>query len=249
MKAKVGELDVHYELVGPAGAPCVVFVHGLAASLEVWQCQAERFGDDFRVLRYDLRSHGGSGHSDAPCSRSDLADDLVGLLDALDIDRAAVVGHSAGGAVALQAAVDHGDRLWALGAIGTASVANKAAFDFYGQCIEAGLAEGGAAVMRAMRMKPESGPAPHGTGFAPVAEAMRTLHTDPLTDRLGEIATPTLIVVGDKDFLGVGGSVILDRGIADSELHIVPGRRHGFFGEQPDEFAAILRPFLERVRD
>ncbi|RMF23023.1 MAG: hypothetical protein D6760_06230 [Deltaproteobacteria bacterium] len=58
-----------------------------------------------------------------------------------------------------------------------------------------------------------------------------------------------LIIVGERDFLGVGGSVILHRAIACSELEIVPGRGHGVYLEDPDWFAERLRRFLaERVQ-
>jgi pimeloyl-ACP methyl ester carboxylesterase len=54
-----------------------------------------------------------------------------------------------------------------------------------------------------------------------------------------------LIIVGEKDFLGVGGSVILSRAIRGSELEIVPARGHGIYIEDPDWFAARLRGFFE----
>jgi len=70
-----------------------------------------------------------------------------------------------------------------------------------------------------------------GAGVVPVIDAMRSLNADPLTDRLRELRVPTLIIVGDQDFLGVGGSVILSRAIAGSEFEIVSGRGHGVHHE------------------
>lgn len=246
MRARVGSLDVNYEISGPEGAPVVTFVHGLAASLGIWAGQAERLSDRFRVLRYDLRAHGGAASPDVPCSRHDLAADLAGLLDALGIARTAVVGHSAGGVVAQQFAVDFPERVTALGFIGTASECNDKTAAWYTKCIETARAEGGEAVMKAMGMKPDRSPVPDGPGMAPVIEAMRTLNADPLTTALKAVTAPTLIVVGDKDFLGVGGSVILGRTVAGSELDIVPGRGHGIYLEDPDWFAARLGAFLDR---
>lgn len=246
MKTRVGELEVEYEITGPAGAPVVTFVHGLAASLAIWSGQAERLSDRFRVLRYDLRAHGGTTSLAVPCSRHDLAADLVGLLDALGIERSAVVGHSAGGVIAQQAAVDFPSRVSALGFIGTASECNDKTAAWYTRCIETARSEGGEAVMKAMGMKPGRGPVPDGQGMAPVIEAMRTLNVDPLTSALRAVAVPTLILVGDKDFLGVGGSVILSRTVAGSELEIVAGRGHGIYLEDPDWFAARLGEFLAR---
>jgi pimeloyl-ACP methyl ester carboxylesterase len=246
VQAEVGGRSIRYEIAGPGSAPVVTFVHGLAASLEIWAGQAERLSDRFRVLRYDLRAHGGSPSADVPCSRHDLAADLVGLLDVLGIARTALVGHSAGGVVAQQTAVDFPSRVTALGFIGTASECNDKTAAWYSRCIELARSEGGAAVMKNMGMKPDRGPVPDGPGMAPVIEAMRTLNTDPLTTSLRAVTVPTLIVVGDKDFLGVGGSVILSRTIAGSEIEIVAGRGHGIYLEDPDWFAARLGAFLEK---
>jgi len=246
LQIRVGALDVHYELAGPEGAPAVTFIHGLAASLDIWAGQAERLADRFRVLRYDLRAHGTTTCVAEPCTRRDLAVDLAGLLDALGIGASAVVGHSAGGVIAQQFAVDFPSRVSALGFIGTASECNDKTAAWYTKCSQIALREGGAAVMVSMGMKPERGPVPDGRGMAPVIDAMRTLNTDPLTTALAAVQAPTLIIVGDKDFLGVGGSVILSRAVAGSELEIVAGRGHGVYLEDPDWFAARLGGFLSK---
>lgn len=246
MQARVGTLDVHYELSGPEAAPVVTFVHGLAASLDAWEGQAERLSDRFRVLRYDLRAHGGTTSLDQPCSRHDLAADLVGLLDVLGIEKTAVVGHSAGGVITQQTAVDFPSRVSALGFIGTASECNDKTAAWYSKCIDLARGEGGTSVMKAMGMKPDRSPIPDGPGMAPVIEAMRSLNVDPLTAALREVRIPTLIIVGEKDFLGVGGSVILSRAVEGSELEIVAGRGHGIYLEDPDWFAERLGGFLAR---
>lgn len=246
MQIRVGALDVHYEIAGPQAAPVVTFVHGLAASLDIWAGQVERLRDRFRVLTYDLRAHGATSSLDQPCSRHDLAADLAGLFDALGIERSAVVGHSAGGVVTQQFAVDHPGRVSALGFIGTASECNDKTAAWYLKCADTARNEGGAAVMKSMGMKPERSPVPDGLGMAPVIDAMRTLNADPLTKALAAVNVPTLIIVGDKDFLGVGGSVILSRTVAGSELEIVAGRGHGIYLEDPDWFAERLGGFLAR---
>jgi pimeloyl-ACP methyl ester carboxylesterase len=76
---------------------------------------------------------------------------------------------------------------------------------------------------------------------------MCTLNREPLTERMRSLSMPTLIVVGEKDFLGAGGSVILSRAVAGSELEIVPGRGHGIYLEDPDWFAERLRRFFDGV--
>ncbi len=235
---------MNYRLLGPEDGPVVTFVHGLAASLAVWSGQAERLRDDYRVLLYDLRSHGASRAMTQPVSRSDLAADLVALLDALGIERTALVGHSAGGVVAMQVALEYPDRVRSLVLVGTASECNDKTAAWYEKTAARARSGGAAEALRAMGMRPDA-PAPDAGGFAELALAMRSLNQNPLTDRLAAIGLPTLIVVGENDFLGVGGSVILHRAISGSELEIVPDRGHGVYLEDPDWFAGRLRSFFE----
>jgi pimeloyl-ACP methyl ester carboxylesterase len=77
---------------------------------------------------------------------------------------------------------------------------------------------------------------------------MANLRHQPLTSRLNEVRCPTLLIVGEKDFLGAGGSVILSRNIAGSELHIVPGRGHGIFLEDPRGFNELVGKFLRSLK-
>jgi pimeloyl-ACP methyl ester carboxylesterase len=229
---------------GPAGAPVIAFVHGLAASKEVWAATACALASHFGVLRYDLRGHGCSDPMDAPCSRSDLARDLVSLMDRLELPRAALVGHSAGGVVAMQAAVDFPARVSGLVLVATASACNDRTAEWYSATAERARGEGGEAAMKAMGVRGGDAPVPDGGTFAQVALAMRSLNRDPLTETLRSVRVPTLIVVGEKDFLGVGGSVILSRVITGSELEIRPGRGHGIYLEEPEWFAERLAAFL-----
>ena len=66
MKLPADGSGVHFGAEGPEHAPAVAFVHGLAASSAVWQGQADRLRDRFRVIRYDLRSHGKSALTSVP---------------------------------------------------------------------------------------------------------------------------------------------------------------------------------------
>jgi len=247
VKLKVGDTTIHCEVDGPESAPAVIFVHGLAASSAVWQGQAERLRDRFRVVRYDLRSHGASQAVDVPCTRADLGAELIGVLDALGIQRAFVVGHSAGGVIAMHAALDRPERVRALVLVGTASECNEKTRAWYESTAATARERGGEGAVKAMGLRSTGAPVPDGRGFAHLALAMCTLNTDPLTERMRTLAAPLLVIVGDKDFLGAGGSVILHRAVAGSELEIVPGRGHGIYVEDPDWFAARIAEFFERV--
>jgi pimeloyl-ACP methyl ester carboxylesterase len=220
-------------------------IHGLAASKEAWDGVSALLEPHFRVLRPDLRGHGESEPVHDPCSRSDLAAELVGLIDALEIERAVLVGHSAGGVIAMQTVVEHPERVAALVLIGTASLCNARTAAWYTDTAAKARSKGGAAAMRVMGVRGADVPVPDGRTFAEVAVAMASLGVDPLTERLRAVGVPALIVVGEKDFLGAGGSVILSRTIAGSELEILPGRGHGVHLEDPAWLASRVSRFLD----
>jgi pimeloyl-ACP methyl ester carboxylesterase len=103
-------ITLHVQRVGHG--PDVVMVHGITGNLAVWHLHlVPALSDRFRVLTYDLRGH---GHSDTPAdgySPDAMATDLLGLLDALGIERPFVVGHSYGADIALYLAARHPDRV------------------------------------------------------------------------------------------------------------------------------------------
>ncbi|MFP5306446.1 MAG: alpha/beta fold hydrolase [Gammaproteobacteria bacterium] len=85
--------------------PDLILVHGLGANRAFWFAQASALAADFRVSLFDLRGHGYSERTTSGYSASALGADILGLMDALGIDRAALAAHSHGGAAALEAAL------------------------------------------------------------------------------------------------------------------------------------------------
>jgi len=171
------------------------------------------------------------------------------VLDAAGIDRAVILGHSAGGVVAMQFALDHPERTAGLVLVGTASECNQRARQFYEDLAAIAEERGMDSVRKRLGVSAEQGrqsPTDPAT-FAQVARAMASLNEAPLTPRVAAIGCPAQMIVGEKDFLGAGGSVILHRQIAGSRLAIVPERGHGLFVEDPDGFNALLLEFLETV--
>ena len=89
----------------------VIFVHGGLGDRRLWELQARDLATHFRCVLYDQRFY---GHSTGPGEPWSFADDVVGLLDALEIEPAALVGLSFGGRVVLDVALAHPDRVWAV---------------------------------------------------------------------------------------------------------------------------------------
>jgi pimeloyl-ACP methyl ester carboxylesterase len=134
--AKANGIDLFYEEAGDKSAPVIVLIMGLGAPLTFWP---EPFVDalvarDFRVLRFDNRDFGLSTKFHAatvnvedayvrmvtgqkiasPYTLEDMAKDVIGLLDALGIDKAHIVGASMGGMIGQIIAADHADRVLSL---------------------------------------------------------------------------------------------------------------------------------------
>jgi pimeloyl-ACP methyl ester carboxylesterase len=238
---------VNFEVHGD-GSPTLVLTHGLAASAETWRAQVDGLAPRRRIVTWDLRGHGRSPSPEAPYTLADLADDLRDVFDASRTERAVILGHSAGGVVAMQFALRYPERTSGLVLVGTASECNERAHRFYEGLAAVAEERGMSAVHERLGLGADyQGPAANPTAFAKVARCMGNLHHAPLTPRVGEIRCPTLIIVGEKDFLGAGGSVILSRRIAGSELHIVPERGHGIFLEDPEGFNERVESFLRRI--
>ncbi|MBV8489380.1 MAG: alpha/beta fold hydrolase [Candidatus Eremiobacteraeota bacterium] len=101
-------LDVR---VDGSGAAAVVLIHGFPLTRDIWHEQAETLARTHRTIRPDLRGMGSSRGGDGPYLMETLAGDVAATLDAVGIERAAIVGHSLGGYVALAFARMFSERL------------------------------------------------------------------------------------------------------------------------------------------
>lgn len=111
----VNGTSLYCEVAG--SGPAVVLLHGFTLDTRMWNDQFLPLAQQFRVVRYDLR---GFGRSAAPTAEPySHVDDLTALLDRLEIGQASLVGLSKGGAVALDCALAHPDRVRALVLIDT----------------------------------------------------------------------------------------------------------------------------------
>ena len=109
---KVKDVTLSYLDEGK-GQP-LVLLHGLCFTSSIWEKVIPRLSKEYRVIAPDLRGHGQSSVPAPPYSTTQMANDIIGLLDALEIKKAAVFGHSLGGYITLAIAEKYPQRLSAL---------------------------------------------------------------------------------------------------------------------------------------
>jgi 3-oxoadipate enol-lactonase len=259
MRIDAGDLSVNYELDGPPEAPVVAFSHCLAGNLDIWRGQAKALADEFRVLRYDSRGHGGTSATDPPYSMDVLAEDLVHLLDGLGIRKAHFVGISMGGMIGQTLALRHPERIEGLILCDTTCRIPPEAGPMWQERIEIAREQGMSAlseetlqrwlspgfrqerpeVEAVIRRMIESTPV---RGFEGCCQAIREFD---LAEAVPEIASPTLVMVGEND---PGTTVDMARDlqnrISGAELQILPQAFHLANIEAEGEFNDVVLRFL-----
>jgi pimeloyl-ACP methyl ester carboxylesterase len=105
MRIQAGGIATNYELSGEGTS--LVLIHGFTDNLTMWFNQVPEFSRHFEVLTYDLRGHGETEIPEGSFSMEIFAEDLRALLEAVEIDRACLLGYSMGGRIGLQFALRH----------------------------------------------------------------------------------------------------------------------------------------------
>src|SRR5660398_38607 len=106
----INNLSVSYTDTGKEGSPVIIFIHGFPFNKSMWNLQVESLKDNYRLITYDIRGHGNSDAGNEDFSIDLFAGDLIGLMDALKIDRAILCGLSMGGYIALNAVTNYKKR-------------------------------------------------------------------------------------------------------------------------------------------
>ncbi len=230
------------------GSRCYVFLHGLLDTLEIWRRVEEKLTARGRLVLVDQRAHGESDAPPGPYRREELAADVIGLLDALEIERAVLVGHSMGGIVAMTTALSAPERVEALALLGTASQCSERVAGWYDEIAQAGETEGLPGLARKVFGSDSSrqvrGDA---AGIAHLTRTLRSLWDDPLTPKLARIECPVVLVVGEKDPMGPKAWTLIADALPDSTLRVLPGVGHWSHVESPDEVVEALGTLTTRM--
>jgi len=262
---RIGNLSVAVDDVGDG--PPLVLLHGLGCGKRMWFHQVRALRNRFRVIAYDQRGHGETG---APAvateySAAHLTRDLIGVLDALKIERAAIVGFSLGGGPALALAASKPDRVSRLiladvgaGADDPVKIESMARrwIDLIGQGAvdelvcemlrselfkvyarrNARCREHMAALIRATPID--------GLRFTLSEVLAKRKSLFRLTGVLKAVRVPTLVLVGQYDYVCSKAARLLAQSIPNARLKIIENSGHMSPLEQPKAFSAALMEFL-----
>jgi pimeloyl-ACP methyl ester carboxylesterase len=258
-QAKVGEIELSYECAG--SGPPLLMIMGMSGTFDHWD--ADFLADlrrDFETIVYDHRGVGASSRLEGPVTIARLAEDAAGLLAALELESAHVLGISMGGMVAQELALNHPERIRAL-ALGCTYCGGEGSA-LTSEEVMRRLAEGmmSGDRKRALRTGWEVNVSPEladddeayarfqeiglrrAVPVAVIMEQMRAITEHDTSARLPEIALPTLVMHGTLDqMLPVQNGRMIAGLIEDAHLEIFEGAGHLFFWEQPERSAELVR--------
>jgi 2-succinyl-6-hydroxy-2,4-cyclohexadiene-1-carboxylate synthase len=271
VRIAVNGISLNVETSGRGDGPALLLLHGFTRDSRAWQPVLPCF-DAYRTVRVDLIGHGKSDSPADPAryTMAHAVDDLTALLHHLDIERAALIGYSLGGRVALHFALEAPRLLRALVLESASSgiddpmerdarfasdVRLAASIERDGiepfvdrwqaQPLFASQSSLPAAVLEEQRrQRLENSP----LGLANSLRGMGAGAQDCLLPRLGEIDVPTFFLAGALDRRYAALAPVMAARVPGAEHYVIDGAGHTTHLEQPDAYGALVTDFLARHR-
>jgi 3-oxoadipate enol-lactonase len=257
-KMRVNGVDLYYEVHGE-GQP-LIFINGLGSSGRDWEQQVPEFAKFYKVVTFDLRGQGQSDKPQGPYTMATFAADTAGLLQALGAAPAHVVGLSLGGGIAFQLAVDTPALLRTMTIVNSAPEMVLRTFkdrvnvwQRFAIVRLLGMRRMGQVLGGRLFPKPEQD-ALRTTFVERWAEndpkaytaAMRAMVGWSVTDRLGSIQCPALVIAADMDYTPLAVKEAYVKLMPHAELAVITDAHHATPVEEPAKFNAVLREFLAK---
>jgi pimeloyl-ACP methyl ester carboxylesterase len=241
----------------------ILWIMGLGNDHRGWAFQVPAFRDRYRCITFDNRDCGQTQEASEQYAVADMVEDAVGLLDALGVEQAHVVGFSMGGAQAQELAIRHPERVRKLVLCNTySSRDDRGAAIFRARVFLRDLlsAEDYARVLLPWTYTYQDYERP---GF--IENTIETILNDPYPQsieafrrqveatisvetegRLGQIRAPALLLFGEDDITTpMRFARALQDGIPNATLQTVAGAGHGLPWSHPEEFNRAVRAFLD----
>jgi len=259
--ANINGIKIYYEVHGEG--PSLVLLQGFTRNTLMWNPIVEILKKEYQLILMDNRGSGRSQHPSPPYSIEMMAKDTTSLLDSLNIKEALFLGHSMGGAIALQISIDSPERVkkaiicssfakvpeTSLMQIDIVSNMAEAGiprelilqmvlpWHFSSKCLEASGAQ--EHLIKAMLkdpypQKPE--------GFLGQGEALKSYN---IVDKISQINCPFLIIVGEDDlYTPISCSKLLKEKIKMAQMKIIPHQGHMITEEVPELLCNEIKAFL-----
>jgi 3-oxoadipate enol-lactonase len=262
--AKVNGVELYYEEHG-AGEP-LVLVPGFGTGLWIWYRQIPSLAEHFRVIAFDPRGVARSDKPDEPMSMRGYADDVAALLEALNVERAHVLGASFGGFVAQEFALAEPKRTRGLVLCCTSfggprhcppapetlrAIASTKGLNTEERVREnlllafshAFVAEHADEVERVIALRAENEVPEY--AYLRQLQAAMAFNAE---ERVANIKAPTLVITGDADVIVPReNSSNLAAKIPGAKLRVIEGGSHTFFIERPEEFNSAVIEFIKSL--
>jgi pimeloyl-ACP methyl ester carboxylesterase len=239
--AAVNGLQMYYEVHGDG--PPLVLLHGGALTIELsFGRVIPSLAEHHRVIAVELQGHGHTADIDRAMSPAAFADDVISLLDQLGVDRTDFLGYSLGGCVCLEIATRQPGLAGKLVLVSTPTCRADFAFDGQLPVDRMPTAADGALWEAEYRSV-----APDPDGFPNMIEKASTMVRaipDWTPEQLRPISAPTLLLIGDRDFISVERALEVRDLIPDAQLAVLPDATHVEVMRRPAQLLALVTPFL-----
>jgi pimeloyl-ACP methyl ester carboxylesterase len=269
---KVGNINTRFWAAGDKGS-AVLLLHGLGGSVENWEFNIEQLAQHHRVYAVDGV---GFGRSDKPAGGIKISQEVQFIKDFMDgqhIDKASLVGNSAGGLMALRLAIQFPNRVEKLVLVDSGALGREVALSFrlasiplIGELFSRPSRKGVARLWRQIFYDPDiitnnlveetyqlaSLPGAQRSLLSALRAGInflgqRTNMTRPMLENLSTINTPTLIIWGQQDrIIPVSHAYVASKKMPNAELHIFDHCGHMPQMEHPKEFNELVLKFLAK---
>jgi 3-oxoadipate enol-lactonase len=257
----MAQVNLHFTEAG-RGAP-VVLLHGFPLSSSIWREQQEILSDHYRVITPDLRGHGKSPIPEGTYTMDLFAGDVIALLDKLEIEKAAIIGHSMGGYVTFALWRAAPQRFSAFGLVcSQAGADTEEAKQNREKLADKVFSTGSNAAAEAMLNRlfsptlPTDDPNIEATRLVMISNksmgivnSLRGMAARPdSSDLLPEINVPTLIMTGDRDqVIAPAKAETMAAAMQNATLVMIEDAGHMPMLEQPHATALAMRNFLNEL--
>ena len=260
-------VELHYVEKGDPTGSALNFLHGFADSWRSWQLNLPLVSDQYHTFALSQRGHGDSEKPECCYRPDDLANDVIAFMDALNIRRSTLIGHSMGSFIAYTVALNQPERLERLVLLGwgplkptdEAGAARVMELHSYLNTLKGSIEP---AFVRDFVARTAFNPIPAAYTDTLVIESLKvpvTVWKQLVAGRLASvedtasgqdiIKTPTLIMYGDRDPYAREGTSALTSVIQNQTVILFPSTGHALHWEHPQRFVKELQSFLRAPHD